>query len=100
MAITMFQDSSASRDANARARDRYNDTAYLLNALVHVQAWDDAEPVLADLACLSSVVGSGRIVNLLRRVTQRIKAAETTSAVSDSAEALARSLDAEMIDGI
>src|SRR6266851_3568437 len=89
-AVALFRASSAGRDA--RARDRYNDTAHLLNALVHVGAWREAEPVTAGLVETAAEVGSTRIANLLRRVTRRIKAEDTTSALADSAEELVGAL--------
>jgi transcriptional regulator with XRE-family HTH domain len=91
-AVALFRASSAGRDAHARARDRYNDTAHLLNALVHVGAWREAEPVTAGLVETAAEVGSTRIANLLRRVTRRIKAEDTTSALADSAEELVGAL--------
>jgi tetratricopeptide (TPR) repeat protein len=92
-AVELFWDSAAGRDARGRARDRYNDTAHLLNALVHVEAWTDAEPVAARLIGIATAVGSVRIANLLRRVTRRITDADTTTTLADSAEELARVLD-------
>jgi transcriptional regulator with XRE-family HTH domain len=91
-AVALFQASSAGRDPHARARDRYNDTAHLLNALAHVGAWQEAEPIAAGLVETAAEIGSTRIANLLRRITRRIKAKDTTSALADSAEELADTL--------
>lgn len=94
-AVGLFHGSSAGRDPAGRARSRYNDAAHLLNALVHVRAWAEAEPVARELIGLAAEVGSARIANFLLRITQRIKSADTTTTLADTAEELARLLHSE-----
>ncbi|WP_329088068.1 hypothetical protein [Streptosporangium sp. NBC_01469] len=75
---------------SVRGRSRYQYAAQLLNALVHAQAWREAEPVIVDVMGQASEVGSARTANLLLRVTDRIERAGTgpTSTLADSAQDL------------
>jgi hypothetical protein len=90
-AVPLFRESSAGR--GQLLRSGYNDTAHLLDALVHAEAWHDAEPVAEGLASFSAEVGSARTASLLRRVTRSIRNTDTTPALADSADELTRLLD-------
>ncbi|WP_344748527.1 helix-turn-helix domain-containing protein [Streptosporangium vulgare] len=77
-----------------RGRSRYQYAAQLLNALVHAQAWREAEPIIVDVMEQAGEVGSARTANLLLRVADRIEHAgtSTTSTLADSAQDLRRML--------
>ncbi|MFD0857155.1 hypothetical protein ACFQ07_33435 [Actinomadura adrarensis] len=90
VSVSLFQEAARQRTEYQRAW--YNDQAHLLNALVHVRAWQDAEPVILELLNGAGAVESGRTTNLLRRVADRIaRAKDVPSTVTDAAgELLAR----------
>src|SRR5262249_38166837 len=82
-AVDMFRQAVDLRPAVQR-RGRYNDLAHLLDALVRVSAWEDAEEVVAELR-LSDSIGSGRTATLLRQVAARV--ARTPDAPSSLVDA-------------
>jgi tetratricopeptide (TPR) repeat protein len=85
--VPLFQESFEQRAAYRRAQ--YNDQAHLLNALAHLHAWHDAEPIVVQLVELAAEVGSARTANLLRRVAKRIgRTEDVPSTVADAAAAL------------
>jgi hypothetical protein len=89
-AVPLFHESVTRRAAYRRAR--YNDLAHLLNALVHVGEWQEAESAMAEAAALLAEVGSTRTTNLLHRITTRVAHAGAPSTVSDLADDLSRAL--------
>jgi hypothetical protein len=82
-AVDMFRQAVDLRPA-VRRRGRYNDLAHLLDALVRVSAWEDAEEVVAELR-LSDSIDSGRTATLLRQVAARV--ARTPDAPSSLVDA-------------
>jgi hypothetical protein len=66
-AVELFQRTLELRPAGTR-RARYNDLAHLLEALVRVEAWRDADEMAGLLLPLAGQVGSGRTTHLLQRV--------------------------------
>ncbi|GAA4207706.1 hypothetical protein GCM10022252_71710 [Streptosporangium oxazolinicum] len=87
-AAAPLMDASVRR--STRGRSRYHYAAQLLNALVHAQAWREAESVIVDVMGQANEIGSARTANLLLRVTDRIERAGTgpTSTLADSAQDL------------
>ncbi|TDD79910.1 hypothetical protein [Actinomadura rubrisoli] len=63
-----------------------------LNALVHVRDWQEAEPVMAEVAGVAGEVGSARTTNLLGRIAGRVAHADAPSTIADLADALERLL--------
>jgi hypothetical protein len=76
-------------------RARYNDLSHLLQAMVGVGAWRDAEPVIAEIAPYVGVVGSGRTEKLLRQTAVAMRRADTAanSTVRDGLDDLTGALD-------
>jgi hypothetical protein len=85
---------NANREDSSRNRSRFNDRAHLLDALVRVEAYTDAEPVIVMVMEQATEVGSQRTTNLLLRVCDRIQRSRASSTLADSAAALRRLLDA------
>ncbi|WP_067793166.1 helix-turn-helix domain-containing protein [Actinomadura formosensis] len=93
-AVPLLREAAELRVGYRRAR--YNDLAHLLNALTHVGAWREVEPVLAEVAGIMPEVNSARTTNLLRRVASRIVCADAPSTVVDMAGAVRRHLRREV----
>ncbi|MFC6883604.1 MULTISPECIES: helix-turn-helix domain-containing protein [Actinomadura] len=86
-AVPLLRETADRRAAYQRAR--YNDLVHLLNALVHVADWREAEPVLGEVAAQVGEVGSTRTANLLARTVGRIArtdAPSTVAAISDEVQ--------------
>jgi hypothetical protein len=81
----------------AYRRAWYNDQVHLLNALVHVADWREAEPVIAEVATQVGDIGSTRTTNLLRRIVGRLGRTDTPSTVADTAADLRRHLSEQTI---
>ncbi|MGH3373791.1 MAG: hypothetical protein ACRDP6_03535 [Actinoallomurus sp.] len=88
--VELFQTSTVQRSASRRAQ--YNDLVHLLNALVHVQDWREAELILSQVSTRVNDVGSTRTTNLLRRIAGRVVLAGAPSTITDTAEELRRYL--------
>lgn len=71
-----------------RGRSRYHYAAQLLNALVHAGAWQEAEPVIADVLEQAPEVGSAWTARLLRDTAERAERARPPSALGDAARRL------------
>ncbi|GAA4087273.1 helix-turn-helix transcriptional regulator [Actinomadura miaoliensis] len=91
-AVPLLHESVEGRTAYRRAL--YNDRAHLLNALVHVASWADAERIIGDISGQVGEVGSSRTTNLLRRIVRRVPHAGAPSTVADIAHDLQERLDA------
>ncbi|WP_329521047.1 hypothetical protein [Spirillospora sp. NBC_01491] len=97
-AITAITESAsgrtnARRRASTRTRARYNDLAQLLEVLVHIEAWNEAEPVLIEVLDQAAEVGSARTTNILTGVVDGIVRRRGPSVIVDAAMDLRRLLD-------
>ncbi|GAA2636196.1 helix-turn-helix transcriptional regulator [Actinomadura fulvescens] len=88
MAASARTRTNARRLASTRTRARYNDLAHLLEALVHVQQWNAAESVIADVLDQAAEVGSARTAKLLRGVVAQVARDRAPSTVADASEDL------------
>jgi transcriptional regulator with XRE-family HTH domain len=96
-AVPLFKDAADLRIGNRREqgvryrRAGYNDAVHLLNALVRVEAWRDAERIIVnDVAPHVTEVDSRRTANLLLRIFGRIQKSRdaASSTLVDSASEL------------
>jgi transcriptional regulator with XRE-family HTH domain len=79
----------------SRREPGYLDRTLLLEALIHVRDWREAEPLLSELAEQTGEIASIRTTNLLRRVVHRLGRTKTPSTIADRAENLRRALGEE-----
>ncbi|MGH8901736.1 MAG: hypothetical protein ACRDYA_08630 [Egibacteraceae bacterium] len=73
---------------------RFNDLGYLLEALVEVEAWRDAEVTIENALPYVGKAGSTRTTVLLQGVTRRIDATKASPSLRDAARHLRDLLNA------
>jgi len=85
-ALELFHQAWTLRSRNAH-RARYNDLVHVLEAQVAVEAWSDAEASLIAVIADAPEINSSRTTSLLRRVSNEIMQAASTSpsTLTDSA---------------
>jgi hypothetical protein len=88
-AVDLFRRAYEQRPVD-KPRSRYNDLAHLLEGLVAVGAWRDAETVMTDAIAYVGDISSARTTALLRRVIDQVDRAraDATDSLVDTSDEL------------